>query len=107
MTALELTIYPRQPRTPGPGTGWADWRRDQDHEGKMAHDKRFTDAELAAESYRQMVRAVAVAGIATLDNGEIVPADVLGPSADLSPETRCLGVIKRFATHPHYYEETE
>lgn len=71
------------------------------------NDKRFTDGELAAESYRQMVRAVAVAGIATLDNGEIVPADVLHRAAELSPETRCLGIIKRFATRPHYYEETE
>ena len=72
-----------------------------------SHGKRFTDEELAAESYRQMVRAVAVAGIATLDNGEIIPADALGPSADLSPETQCLGAIKRFAVAAHYYEETE
>lgn len=71
----ELTIYPKLPRTPGPGTGWADLRRDQDRECRLAHEKRFTDAELAAE-----VHAARKAVI------------------------RERYTLHKFATSPHYYE---
>ena len=70
---------------------------------QMATAKRLTEPELAAEAYRQMVRAAGVAGIALLPNDEVVPADVAN-GRPLSKETQQLGVIKRFATSPHYFE---
>ena len=88
MTALELTIYPKQPSRPGPGKGWADWRRDQDRECRMAHDKRFSDAELAAEYWQANTKC---ATSFPLPETEWAHAETL----------------HRFATHPHYYEETE
>ena len=75
-----------------------------DRECQDAHEKSFTDAELAAEAYRQMVRAVSQAGMTTLTSGEIVPTDAtcFGPNTEATTQ---LGVIKRFATHPHYFED--
>ena len=91
MSELTLTIYPRQPRTPGPGKGWADWRRDQDRECKLAHDKRFSDAELAAEWWRSERDL-------TIHWYDAMACSFL---------TRECATLLRFASHPHYYEETE
>ena len=91
MSALELTVYPRQQRTPGPGTGWADWRRDQDRECRMAHDKRFSDAELAAEWWRSERDL-------TIHWYDAMACSFL---------PRECATLLRFASHPHYYEETE
>ena len=66
----------------------------------------FTDTELAAEAYRQMARAIAVVGAVSVGDKEFAPADTAG-DAPLSAETLRLGVVKRFATHPHYFEATE
>lgn len=107
----DLTIYPRLEkvgRIPEPGyvlgkkqshpVRWAD---------RLAEAKRFTDAELAAEAYRQMVRATAGIGLVLSEDGEISPADAVADIDDLSENTLRLGVIKRFAVSPHYYEEQE
>lgn len=59
----------------------------------------FTDAELAAETYRQMTRAIAESGMVT-DGVNIAPADagVFGP---VRQETERLATLKRFAVLPH------
>lgn len=102
MSELTLTIYPRQPRTPGPGTGWADWRRDQDRECRMAHDKRFSDAELAAEyeSARCDAMMQSHTGSCWAPYNE---------TWDMRPEPIRLRerTLLRFAVAPHYYEEQE
>ena len=89
MSELTLTIYPRQPRTPGPGKGWADWRRDQDRECRMAHDKRFSDAELAAEWWRTNL---------SLQRTNESANDALRTERY---------TLHRFAVTAHYYEEQE
>lgn len=68
--------------------------------------KRLTHPELAAESYRQMTRALGESGMVHVDAGNgitIAPGDavVFGP---VRLETSRLGDIKRFATLPHYDE---
>lgn len=99
MTALELTVHPKQPSRPGPGTGWADWRRDQDRECKLAHDKRFSDAELAAEYWQERDHVHCL----FRNDPEELP--------DLITTIRRAAAIEhtlhRFAVAPHYYEETE
>lgn len=79
MKPLTLTVYPKSPSRPGPGKGWADWRRDRDRECKQAHEKRFTDAELAAEYHA---------------------------ARGFEPLMR-VSTLARFARTPHYYEEQE
>lgn len=55
----------------------------------------FSNAELAAETYRQMTRAIAESGMVT-DGVNIAPADagVFGP---VRQETARLAVLKGFA----------
>jgi hypothetical protein len=72
---------------------------------------RFTDAELSAEAYRQMIRACAHAGMASMHTGtEILSApmdsmaDFIGP---MRKETYMLAVVNRFARLPHFDELTE
>lgn len=111
---LELTIHP--PLSPIVQKA-VDWNLERGWEPYMGfnvemhvpgllslHKKRLTEAELAAEAYRQMVRAVAGVGIVALGDDEIIPADAALDAAELSEDTRKLGVIKRFATTPHYFE---
>ena len=65
---------------------------------------RFTDAELAAEAYRQMVRACAEAGMGSMNTGtEILSAPMDAMEGFIGPirkETYMLGVINRFARLP-------
>jgi hypothetical protein len=60
---------------------------------------KFTNAELAAETYRQMTRAIGESGMVT-DGTNVAPADaaVFGP---VRQETARLAVLKGFATRPH------
>lgn len=60
---------------------------------------RFANAELAAETYRQLTRAVAESGM-VMDGENIAPGDaaVFGPVRE---ETYRLGVLKRFAMLEH------
>ena len=102
MTALELTIYPKQPSRPGPGKGWADWRRDQDRECKLAHDKRFSDAELAAEYEAarcdyMIQRATGSCWAPLFDTWAMDPESI----------QKRAQTLLRFASRDHYYEETE
>lgn len=82
----ELTIYPKLPRRPGPGRGWADLKRDQDRECRLAHEKRFTDAELAAEFHQARAAHQRVGGFDLLSR---------------------VYTFAHFATAPHYFEETQ
>lgn len=68
---------------------------------RISHLKRLGDPELAAEGYRQMVRAIGESGYVALPDGMIAPGDALG-IGPVRRETARLGVIKRFATRPHY-----
>jgi len=69
---------------------------------------RFSNAELSAESYRQMVRAAAESGVVSMPG----PNDVIvmpGDAVTFGPkrrETSILADIKRFATLPHFDEVT-
>ena len=98
MSELTLTIYPKQPSRPGPGKGWADWRRDQDRECKMAHDKRFSDAELAAEVWQAEMQWQGYSDDYCWGDEHRDHRDQLGRDAD---------TMHRFAVTPHYYEEAE
>lgn len=95
----ELTIFPKLPRTPGPGTGWADLRRDQDRECQLAHDKRFSDAELAAE-----FEAARCDYLLMQHTGGVWTP--LGETWPMNPQDtgHRVGTLHRFATAPHYYE---
>lgn len=64
--------------------------------------KRLDDAELMAEAYRQMTRAIAESGMVT-DDSRIAPGDAatFGP---VRRETSRLGDLHRFASLPHYDE---
>ena len=112
MKDLELTVYPIVDRIPdGPGNitriygtehgGIYDWQAE-----RMAKAKRLTNAELAAECYRQMTRAIRESGIAELPGDMIAPGDAVtfGPHR---LETQRLGALHRFATLPHYDEVPE
>lgn len=77
----------------------------------MSATKRLMDAELAAESYRQMIRAISESGVVTMEGVDglgpiVVPGDALafGP---VRRETSRLGVLKRFASLPHHDEVPE
>lgn len=109
---LELTIYPR-PRMkahyqgPAPYLDIESGNLTSEHAANMlAGAKRLTNTELAAEAYRQMARAIAVVGAVCVGDKEFAPADTAGDTP-LSVETVRLRVMKRFATHPHYFEATE
>jgi hypothetical protein len=69
-------------------------------------DKRFADAELAAEAYRQMTRSMAESGVVSEVKGnDLIVAS--GDAAVFGPvrvETSRLGDMRRFATLPHYDE---
>lgn len=60
----------------------------------------FTNAELAAETYRQMTRAIAECGMAT-DGEQIAPTDAMVVVGPVRRETARLGTMKRFATLHH------
>lgn len=97
----ELTIYPKMPSRPGPGKGWADHKRDQDRECRLAHEKRFTDAELAAEFHRQdHTFDLICEGYGTETFG-------LNYAVGHSHEERAAqqrNTLRGFALAPHYYE---
>jgi hypothetical protein len=74
----------------------------------VSAEKRLADAELAAESYRQMIRAIGESGVVLMDaiDGSgpvVVPGDAVtfGP---VRRETSRLGTLKRFARLPHFDE---
>lgn len=97
----ELTIFPKLPRTPGPGKGWADHRAEQDRECRLAHEKRFTDAELAAEFHRQdHTFDLICEGYGTETFGY---SFVVGSSHE-ERAAQQRNTFRRFATAPHYYE---
>lgn len=101
--ALDLRIYPPVPRCPEPSDfGYAreDWFDDRSRERKRRAAKQLGDAELAAESYRQMVRGIAESGLASDDAGNVAPGDaaIIGP---VRLETHRLGVLKQFAVLDH------
>lgn len=104
MKPLELTIHPKSPARPGPGKGWVDHKRDQDRECRLAHEKRFSDAELAAEWHRQDHTFDQIAegyGVETFGKDY---------ACGHSHEERALNqrnTLHRFATARHYYEEQE
>ena len=69
--------------------------------------KRFTDAELSAEAYRQNTRAIGECGSAVIEqNGDefiVMPGDV----ATFGPKRREVwmsATVLRFANLPHYDE---
>jgi len=72
------------------------------------HDKTLSDAELSAEAYRQLVRACAKVGMASMIDGEDVQAAPLDSMADfvgkISEETLRVRVVNRFAILPDYRE---
>jgi hypothetical protein len=79
MKPLELTVYPKL-KWPRRGAEIEPYRKQWRQERKVIESKRFTDAELAAEYYRQ---------------------------AGLRFETKSSGwlvTLHRFATLPHYDE---
>lgn len=108
MKPFELTIYPKLER-PRTGDEIMPYQKARRREMNLAESKRLTTAELAAEAYRQMTRALAESGIVYSSVGadiNIVPGDAVtfGP---VRRETAILGDVKRFATLPHYDEVTE
>lgn len=95
--ALELKIFPPLPECPPRSDfGYAY----EAIERQLRWSKQLDDTELAAEAYRQMLRAVAESGLATdgLDNIAPGEAAVFGP---VRLETHRLGVLKRFAVLDH------
>lgn len=101
--ALELKIYPPLPECPPRsdfGYAYEDWMDNRAIERELRWRKQLDDAELAAEAYRQMLRAVAESGLATDGLDNIAPGDaaVFGP---VRLETHRLGVLKRFAVLDH------
>lgn len=103
---LELNTYP--PMQPEPDEGWdaaVVWNNQWIKESRIRRQKRLTDAELAAECYRQMLRACAATGITYLENDEVMPS---GARDLVHHETVSrLRMLNRFATHPHHDEENE
>ncbi|MER2142177.1 MAG: hypothetical protein ABS888_00170 [Eubacteriales bacterium] len=94
-------IYPKFPRAPQLGKGWAEHLVERDRECRLAHEKRFTDAELAAEFHRQdhtfdLIRE----GYGTETFG-------LNYAVGHSHEEQAAqqrNTLRRFALAPHYYE---
>lgn len=98
----ELTIYPKFPRTPQPGQGWESHRRDQDRECRLAHEKRFTDAELAAEFHRQdRTFDLICEGYGT----ETFGYSFVAGSSHEERAAQQRNTIRRFAQATHYFEE--
>jgi hypothetical protein len=107
---FELTWFPPLPSEPVPNTpnwrSWDKWREWNDLKQREFNQRtaaRLTNAELAAEAYRQMCRAVSESGAVSVKDGNdwlLSPADVqtFGP---MRIEASRLGEIKRFATLPH------
>lgn len=62
--------------------------------------KTFSNAEISAETYRQMIRAFAESGMVSDGDYNFAPGDaaVFGPVRE---ETYRLGVLKRFAMLEH------
>ena len=101
--ALELRIYPPVPECPPPsdlGYAWEDWYEDRSIERQRGAAKRLDYAEIAAETYRQMIRAAAESGLMSDEGGNIAPGDAVtfGP---VRLETHRLGVLKSFAVLDH------
>jgi len=77
---------------------------------RIGANKRFSEAELSAEAYRQMARAGALAGMASLveEDGRLLMApmdsmrDFIGP---MRKDTYMLAVVNRFERLPHFDEE--
>lgn len=106
MKDLELTVFPRSAvldayKTVDGSMVWYTFVVDE-----IRDSKRLTNAELAAECYRQMTRAIRESGIAELPGDMIAPGDAVtfGPHRR---ETQRLGTLHRFATLPHYDEQDQ
>lgn len=87
MKALELTVYPVLER-PSRGADIMAYRSQFIDESLLIQAKRFTDAELAAEVWRQ--------------EAQVTTVEAMGgtPVRNLA----VLNTIHRFATLPHYDE---
>lgn len=106
---LELTVYPKLER-PMTGAEIMPYREQWKRENDLRQAKRLTGAELAAEAYRQNVRAIGECGDASIirDGNEyrVVPSDVMtfGP---MRREVWQSHTLIRFATLPHYDEAAQ
>ena len=80
--------------------------------GAWGPDKEFSDAELAAEAYRQLVRACAGTGLASFEDGNDVKAFPLDVAVvmeaggelteeNLTVESWRVQIVNRFATLGH------
>lgn len=97
---LELRVFPKVPMKDYPGElGYVCGRWTIAEWSSVFGAKKLSDAELAAETYRQMTRAIGESGMVT-DGQSIAPSDAatFGP---MRRETSRLGDLKRFATLPH------
>lgn len=61
----------------------------------------FTKAELAAETYRQMTRAMAESGMVQSEDGALIAPGDAATFGPVRQETARLGVLKQFASLPH------
>lgn len=101
--ALELKIYPPIGECPPRsdfGYAYEDWMDNRSIERQKRWHKAFDDAELAAETYRQMLRAGGESGLVTDGAGMIAPGDavVFGPMRE---ECVRMETLKRFAVLDH------
>lgn len=97
----ELTIYPKFPAQPPLGQGWWDHLAIKTRECLLAHEKRFTDAELAAEFHRQNHTFDLICeGYGTETFGY---SFVVGSSHE-ERAAQQRNTLHKFATAPHYYE---
>ena len=111
---LELTIHPPAHPNPKPTTPlyrtnplfdvYMSWKKARDEEALLGSIKRLNKTELAAEYWAQLHDAQHAM---TCEMSAGNQAEQKACSDWMSGSIEKANAIRRFATHPHYFEATE
>lgn len=103
MKPLELTIYPKLER-PRTGVEIMPYREQWQREAALKHVKHLTDAELAAELFRQTAWLGAIGRTYATDEGRNIVIEAAFTFGPITRDEYEWLTLRHFATLPHYDE---